>query len=75
MVSTGGGVGLSRRAWTIIRQNLTISLGVFVLLVALALFQQIPLTPGVLGHEVCALLVVLNSLRLLFGEGPASTAS
>ena len=60
---------LSRRARAIIRQNLTISLGVIVILVTLALFQKIPLTLGVLGHEGSTLLVVLNSLRLLFFGG------
>ena len=57
---------LSRRARAIIRQNLTISLGVIVILVTLALLQKIPLTLGVLGHEGSTLVVVLNSLRLLF---------
>lgn len=60
---------LSRRARAIIRQNLTISLGVIVMLVTLALFQKIPLTLGVLGHEGSTLVVVLNSLRLLFFGG------
>ncbi len=58
---------LSRRARTIIRQNLSISLGVIAALVTLALFQKIPLTLGVVGHEGSTLIVVLNSLRLLFG--------
>ncbi len=57
---------LSRRARTIIRQNLTISLGVIGVLVTCALLQKIPLTLGVLGHEGSTLIVVLNSLRLLF---------
>jgi Cd2+/Zn2+-exporting ATPase len=60
---------LSRRARAIIRQNLAISLGVIVILVTLALFQKIPLTLGVLGHEGSTLVVVLNSLRLLFFGG------
>jgi Cd2+/Zn2+-exporting ATPase len=58
---------LSRRARAIIRQNLSISLGVIAALVGLALFQKIPLTVGVVGHEGSTLIVVLNSLRLLFG--------
>jgi Cd2+/Zn2+-exporting ATPase len=62
---------LSRRARTIIHQNLTISLGVIIVLVTLALLQQIPLTLGVLGHEGSTVVVVLNSLRLLFGRAPA----
>jgi Cd2+/Zn2+-exporting ATPase len=63
---------LSRRAHAVIRQNLTISLGVIIVLVTLALFQKIPLTVGVVGHEGSTLVVVLNSLRLLFGPTPAS---
>lgn len=63
---------LSRRARSIIRQNLAISLGVIVVLVTLALFQKIPLTLGVVGHEGSTLVVVLNSLRLLFGPSPAA---
>ena len=58
---------LSRRARAIIRQNLSISLGVIAALVVLALMQKIPLTAGVVGHEGSTLVVVLNSLRLLFG--------
>jgi len=60
---------LSRRARAIIRQNLTISLGVIIILVTLALLQKIPLTLGVVGHEGSTLVVVLNSLRLLFFGG------
>jgi Cd2+/Zn2+-exporting ATPase len=58
---------LSRRARAIIQQNLAISLGVIATLVTLALLQRIPLTLGVVGHEGSTLIVVLNSLRLLFG--------
>jgi Cd2+/Zn2+-exporting ATPase len=57
---------LSRMARRIIRQNVAISLGVIVLLVALALMEKIKLTHGVFGHEGSTLLVVSNSLRLLF---------
>lgn len=56
---------LSRRARTVIRQNLTISLGVIVTLAVLAILEKIPLTVGVVGHEGSTLVVVLNSLRLL----------
>lgn len=65
---------LSRRARRIIRQNLAISLGVIVVLVTLALLQKIPLTLGVIGHEGSTLVVVLNSLRLLFIRGPIAAA-
>jgi Cd2+/Zn2+-exporting ATPase len=60
---------LSHRARSIIRQNLFISLGTVVVLVTFALFGKIPLTLGVVGHEGSTVIVVLNSLRLLFGGG------
>jgi Cd2+/Zn2+-exporting ATPase len=56
---------LSQRARRIIRQNLAVSLGTVLVLVAFALAGGIPLTVGVLGHEGSTVLVVLNSLRLL----------
>jgi Zn2+/Cd2+-exporting ATPase len=55
---------LSQRARRIIRQNLVISLGTVITLVAFALVGRMPLTLGVLGHEGSTVLVVLNSLRL-----------
>ncbi len=61
---------LSRRARAVIRQNLVISLGTVIVLAALALGGQIPLTVGVVGHEGSTVIVVMNSLRLLLG-GPA----
>ncbi len=59
---------LSKRARTIIRQNLVISLGTVAVLVSFAMFGAIPLTIGVIGHEGSTVVVVLNSLRLLFGR-------
>jgi Zn2+/Cd2+-exporting ATPase len=56
---------LSRRARAIIRQNLVVSLGAVVLLVAGALAQRINLSLGVVGHEGSTVVVVLNGLRLL----------
>ncbi len=58
---------LSQRARLIIRQNLVVSLGTVVVLVAFALAGRIPLTIGVIGHEGSTVVVVMNSLRLLFG--------
>jgi len=63
---------LSRRARSIIRQNLFISLGTVAVLVTFALFGKIPLTLGVVGHEGSTVIVVMNSLRLLFGGGKKS---
>jgi len=60
-----GAIKLSRRARTIIRQNLAISLGVIAVLVVSALSQKITLSLGVVGHEGSTVIVVLNGLRLL----------
>ncbi|MCS6770695.1 MAG: heavy metal translocating P-type ATPase [Kiritimatiellae bacterium] len=62
---------LSRAANRIIKQNLAISLGSVVLLSMAAFAGVIPLTVGVIGHEGSTLLVVLNSLRLLFVHLPS----
>ena len=59
---------ISKRCRKIIRQNLMISLGVVVLLGVAALGSWIPLPLGVLGHEGSTILVVANSLRLLFRQ-------
>jgi Zn2+/Cd2+-exporting ATPase len=59
---------LSQRARAIIRQNLVISLGTVCVLVTFAMFGKIPLTLGVVGHEGSTVVVVMNSLRLLFGK-------
>ena len=56
---------LSRRARSIIRQNITISLGVICLLLVSALAERINLTAGVIGHEGSTVIVILNGLRLL----------
>ncbi|MBC8095080.1 MAG: cadmium-translocating P-type ATPase [Akkermansiaceae bacterium] len=58
---------LSQRARRIIRQNLFISLGTVAVLITFALLGKIPLTVGVVGHEGSTVVVVMNSLRLLFG--------
>ena len=63
---------LSQRAQRIIKQNLFISLGTVVVLVTFALLGKIPLTLGVVGHEGSTVIVVMNSLRLLFGKAPNS---
>ena len=59
---------LSQRARSVIRQNLVISLGTVVVLVTFAMLGKIPLTMGVVGHEGSTVVVVMNSLRLLFGS-------
>jgi Cd2+/Zn2+-exporting ATPase len=59
---------LSRRARGIIRQNLTISLGVVIVMVVATAFGAVPLAIGVGAHEGSTLVVCINSLRLLFGK-------
>jgi Cd2+/Zn2+-exporting ATPase len=63
---------LSQRARKIIRWNLFISLGTVAVLVSFAMLGKIPLTIGVVGHEGSTVVVVMNSLRLLFGGGQKS---
>ena len=59
---------LSQRARRIIRQNLFVSMGTVAVLVVFALIGKIPLPVGVVGHEGSTVMVVMNSLRLLFGD-------
>ncbi len=59
---------LSRRARAVIRQNLTISLGVVIVMVIATAWGAVPLAIGVGAHEGSTLVVCLNSLRLLFGK-------
>ncbi|HEU5125021.1 MAG TPA: cation-translocating P-type ATPase [Verrucomicrobiae bacterium] len=66
---------LSQRARRIIRQNLFISLGTVAVLVTFAILGKIPLTLGVVGHEGSTVVVVMNSLRLLFGTSEINQAS
>jgi len=59
---------LSIRARKIIRQNLTISLGVVSIMVIATALGAVPLAIGVAAHEGSTVIVCLNSLRLLFGK-------
>jgi Cd2+/Zn2+-exporting ATPase len=59
---------LSRRAKAIIRQNLTISLGVVIIMIIATALGTVPLAVGVGAHEGSTLVVCINSLRLLFGR-------
>ncbi|HEX8061316.1 MAG TPA: heavy metal translocating P-type ATPase, partial [Cyclobacteriaceae bacterium] len=58
-------IGLSRRAKSIIKQNLMISLGMVAILVPLTISGLATIGPAVLLHEGSTLVVVLNALRLL----------
>ena len=64
---------LSRRTERIIRQNLAVALGTVILMVGASLFGIVPLALGVAAHEGSTVLVVLNSLRLLFGQRPPAS--
>jgi Cd2+/Zn2+-exporting ATPase len=58
---------LSKRARRIVRQNLALALGVIIVMSFTALFAKaLPLALGVFAHEGSTVIVVLNSLRLLF---------
>ena len=58
---------LSLRARTIIRQNLVLSLGTMACMaVATLVLPGLPLWIGVAAHEGSTVVVVMNSLRLLF---------
>ena len=58
-------IGLSRKAKSIIKQNLVISLGMVVILIPLTLFGIADIGPAVIAHEGSTLVVVGNALRLL----------
>ncbi|MCW4467603.1 heavy metal translocating P-type ATPase [Flavobacterium sp. MFBS3-15] len=61
-------IGLSRKARTIIKQNLWISLGMVAILIPLTITGIASLGPAVIAHEGSTLLVVFNALRLLMYE-------
>ena len=65
LASLADGVDLSRRARRIVRQNVTIALGVIVVLAPIAALGLIRLPIGVVAHEGSTLVVVANGLRLL----------
>ncbi|OAV45271.1 heavy metal translocating P-type ATPase [Lewinella sp. 4G2] len=58
-------IGLSRKAKSIIRQNLIMSLGMVVILIPLTLLGIAEIGPAVVAHEGSTLVVVGNALRLL----------
>ncbi len=63
-------IGLSHAARRIVIQNIVISMGVVVLLAALATLGAVPMPIAVIMHEGSTVVVVLNALRLLrYGIG------
>jgi len=59
----------ARRTARIVRQNLTVAIGVIVVLAGFALAGRVPLPLAVIGHEGSTVLVALNAMRLLAGTG------
>ncbi|MEX1111176.1 MAG: cation-translocating P-type ATPase [Chthoniobacterales bacterium] len=57
---------LSTAARRVIRQNMAISLGTVAIMVLATFIIPVPLALGVAAHEGSTVVVVLNSLRLLF---------
>ena len=58
-------IGLSKKASSIIKQNLVISIGMVIILIPLTLTGYATIGPAVVGHEGSTLIVVFNALRLL----------
>ena len=67
-------VGISRAARAIVRQNVTISMGMVFILIPLAVAGAVPVWVAVIMHEGSTVAVVLNSLRLLGYRAPAPGA-
>ena len=68
-------VGISRASRSIVRQNVTISMGMVFVLIPLAVAGAIPIWLAVIMHEGSTVAVVLNSLRLLAYRAPAEPAA
>lgn len=73
-------LALARRARATVTRNLTLALSIIALMAVATLIgsrtgHPVPLSIGVLAHEGGTLLVVLNSLLLLWLRGPARDAS
>lgn len=58
-------IGLGKKASSIIKQNLIISMGMVLILVPLTLSGYASIGPAIIGHEGSTLVVVFNALRLL----------
>lgn len=58
-------IKLSRKMKRIVKQNISFSICVMLILIVSNFFQMMNLPFGVIGHEGSTILVILNSLRLL----------
>ncbi len=68
LTSLGWLMSRARKTQRIVRENLTLALGVIVLATTPALLGLVPLWMAVVLHEGGTILVALNSLRLLGGR-------
>jgi len=73
-------IALARRARATVKANLIFALSVIVVmgiatLIGSRIGHPVPLSIGVLAHEGGTLLVVFNSLRLLWVRGPVSAST
>ncbi|OAB39513.1 heavy metal translocating P-type ATPase [Paenibacillus glacialis] len=58
-------IKLSQRAQRVIKQNMTFSISIILILILSNFIGDIALPLGVIGHEGSTILVILNGLRLL----------
>lgn len=58
-------ISLGRRTNKVVKQNLSLAIGVVILLTAGTFIGNVNLPAGVIGHEGSTLLVILSGLRLL----------
>jgi len=58
-------IGLSRRIMAIVRQNVTLAVGVVLLLLVGVVTRKVFLSSGMFIHEASVLLVIANGMRLL----------
>jgi Cd2+/Zn2+-exporting ATPase len=56
---------ISKKSYSIILQNVTLSIGSILVMVLLNLFGLVNIMLGVIGHEGTTVLVALNGLRAL----------
>jgi len=68
-------VELARQSVRVIKQNLTIAIGVSALLVTASTFGFVNISEAVILHEGSTIVVVINGLRLLWFKGSSETTA
>jgi Cd2+/Zn2+-exporting ATPase len=69
LLQIANSIKLSRKMNRIVKQNMAFSITVIAMLIASNFLQDLSLPMGVVGHEGSTILVILNGLRLLRGQG------